>query len=89
LIKNKKEQEGARMLEDLALKSALPKPIYLNIGNLYSLMGESYYPIALDYFIKAYSKGKTNDVALCSHIIKLASRLGRQDVVNEYSQFCN
>jgi tetratricopeptide (TPR) repeat protein len=88
VIKNKKEQEGIKMLEDLALKSALPKPIYLNIGNLYSLMGESYYPIALDFFMKAYSNDTTNDTVLCSHIVKLASRLGRQDVVDEYSPYC-
>jgi tetratricopeptide (TPR) repeat protein len=89
LVKNKKEQEGIKMLDDLALESENSKPIYLNIGNLYSLMGESYYPIALDYFIKASSASSdTSDVALCRHIVKLASRLGRTDIVEKYGKDC-
>jgi tetratricopeptide (TPR) repeat protein len=89
VVKNKKEQEGIKMLDDLALESENSKPIYLNIGNLYSLMGESYYPVALDYFIKASSASSdTSDVALCHHIVKLASRLGRTDIVEKYGKDC-
>lgn len=88
LIENNKIADGLIMMEGIAIKSEQPKNIYLNMGNLISSKGEASYDDALKYFIKAYEYDN-DDKALCNHIIKLSTRLGKMDVVNKYSPYCN
>ena len=85
---NGKVDEGIIMLEELEVKSEEPKTIYVAIGNLISAKGESHYPQALDYFVKAFEYDH-NDKALCNHIVKLCTRLGKPGIANKHMVFCN
>ena len=82
-----KVEEGIDFLKTLAKTSKQPKPILVNIGNLYSSKGQAYYGVALDYFIKAYHYDPS-DQQLCSHIVKLANGLNQPDIVKKYAANC-
>ncbi|TXB64201.1 tetratricopeptide repeat protein [Vicingus serpentipes] len=87
LTKNNKTIEGIELLNDLAEESVRPKFIYVNIGNLYSSLGDGYYDVALDYFVKAYQEDNS-DIQLCNHILVLSNRLGKQNIYQEYLKYC-
>lgn len=87
LTNNNKTIEGIEFLNNLAEESVSPKLIYVNIGNLYSSLGDGYYDVALGYFIKAY-KEDNSDIQLCNHILVLSNRLGKQNIYQEYSRYC-
>jgi protein O-mannosyl-transferase len=88
LKENNKIDEGIVIMENIAVNSEAPKNIYLNMGNLVSSKGEGSYGEALQYFVKAFEYDN-NDKALCNHIIKLSYRLGRNDLIKQYSAICN
>ncbi len=88
LGESRRVNEGIDLLDSLAKEVSSPKKIYVTIGNLYTSKGESFYSESLDYFIMAYQLDES-DSQLCSHILSLAKRISKTEVVEKFSLKCN
>src|SRR5690606_36212968 len=86
--KYNKTTDGIQALIEVAERSSKPKPIYINIANLYSLNANGDYSKPIEYFEKAYQLDKSDKV-LCNHLVKLYQFMGNHQKANELFNNCN
>ncbi len=88
LLAFNKKDEGINALLKLAKTTEKPKPIYVNIANLYSIDAKNDYSMSIKYFEKALEYDQSDKV-LCNHIAKLYQMSGNNEKAAEYLKKCS
>jgi tetratricopeptide (TPR) repeat protein len=83
---NNKIVQSINLLKKSINKVEIPKNIYLNIANLYSLDNYNVEQ-SLFYFVKAFETDRS-DKQLCEHIVALYNSLGKTEEAKMYFNLC-